>query len=151
MDEIVTVWQSFLQSLDDWRRLIRGVRPKVSGCGLIYELANPIERQNESFAIADMRNISLAQPHYHVEAEIYFGLEGRGIVVIGGKEEFIQKNSAIVIPPNIAHFTIPKDLVLAVVTTPPFKEENFKSLTDDNKEVGFDLDQFRSYVTLANT
>ena len=58
------------------------IHPKPTGCGPVYELKNPIERPNESFAIADMREIQVAEPHYHPETEIYFVLEGRGRMFI---------------------------------------------------------------------
>ena len=91
-----------------------------------------------------MRSIHFCEPHYHpIETEIYFVLQGHGIVVVGGKEELVQKGSIIVTPPNTSHFTIAqKDLVLAVVNTPPFKSENYVALAQENKAVGFDKSQF---------
>lgn len=143
MTDLISAWQRYLNGVQNWENLIKDIKPKPSGCGLIYELANPLNRLNESFAIADMRNIQFAEPHYHPEIEIYFVLQGFGLIVIGGKEEFIQKDSVIVLPSNIAHFTIPKkDLVIAVVNTPPFRAENYIALKEENSKVKFDKAQF---------
>jgi len=121
MNEIIIAWQIYLNGIDSWQNLVIGIKPKQTGCGLVYELPNPIPRENESFAIADMSNLTFAEPHYHPETEIYFILQGSGLIVIGGQEQRVQKGSIVIIPSNIAHFTIPeKDLVLAVVNTPPF-------------------------------
>ena len=145
--EIVNTWQWYLRGIGDWKNLIKDVKSKETGCGLVYDLANPANRLNESFAIADMRTIRFAEPHYHPETEVYFVLQGRGLIVVGGKEELMEKDSAIVIPPNIAHFTIPKeDLVLAAVNTPPFRIENYIVLTEENKTVKFDKAQFNRLV-----
>lgn len=129
-------------NIKNWQQLVEDVTPKQTGCGPVYELPNPIERPNENFAIADMRTIHFAEPHYHVETEIYFVLQGNGLIVIGGKEQEISKGTVVTIPSNIAHFTIPKEnLVLAVINTPPFKQENYIVLQASNKKVGFDKDQ----------
>jgi len=70
-------------------------------------------------------------------------LQGSGIVVVGGNECNVQKSSVVIIPSNIAHFTIPeKDLVMAVINTPPFNPENYYPLTQENTAVKFDKAQF---------
>lgn len=125
INKIIVTWKDYLKDVEQWQDLVIGVTPNRSGCGDIYEIKNPIERPDESFAIADMRGLSFAEPHYHVETEIYFVLQGKGLVVVGGEELRVQTDSVIVIPPNVAHFTIPDDdLVLAVVNTPPFAAEH---------------------------
>ncbi len=142
-EEIVGVWQNYLKVGIHWQDLIMGVRPIRGGCGDIYELTNPIKRPNESFAIADMRSLPFAEPHYHVETEIYFVLQGKGLVVVGGEELRVQKNSVIVIPPNIAHFTVPdEDIVLAVVNTQPFIAEHYIVVKDSREDIKFDKQQF---------
>jgi hypothetical protein len=62
MQEVVGAWQSYLNTVENWEALVKGVEPKVGGCGLVYELPNPIERPNESFAIADMRELDISEP-----------------------------------------------------------------------------------------
>ncbi len=112
---------------------------------MIYELGNPTNRQNEDYAIADMRHLRVAEPHYHPvgEIEIYYVLQGSGLLILGGKEQRLSKDSLVVIPPLTAHFTLAdKELVLAAVNSPAFKPEGYIVLNESNKEVGFDKRQF---------
>lgn len=145
INTIVSIWSKYLESVD-WKDLIADVKPSPTGCGPVYEIANPIERPNESFAIADMRNLETTEPHYHpVETEIYFVLQGTGIISIGGEVRSLKVGDVVVTPPGIAHFTIPENnLVLAVVNTPPFKPENYVPLTETNKEASFDMSQYET-------
>lgn len=148
-DELVKVWQEYLRTAD-WQQLIKGITPKNTNCGPIYDIPNPINRPNESFAIADMRAIPFAAPHYHTggESEIYFCLQGSGTVVLGGKTRPFKPGDVEVTPPETAHYTIPdKDLVLAVVNTPPFDSHNVIDLTDSNPAVDFDKAQFDQLTT----
>jgi mannose-6-phosphate isomerase-like protein (cupin superfamily) len=140
--KLIKTWQNYLQGFDNWRDLIAQTEPKENLCGAIYAPPNPLCRENESFAIADMTNIKFAYPHYHSETEIYFILQGKGLVVVGGEENYVEKNSVVVIPGNTAHFTIPKEkLVLAVVSTPPYKGEHALPLDQDNPLVKYDQAQ----------
>ncbi len=145
MDEVVAAWKPYLDAISDWREVIEGIEPKPTGCGPVYELPNPIDRPNESFAIADMSELKVSEPHYHAngETEIYVVLQGLGTIVVGMKEERIEKGSVIVTPPDTTHFTIPDgDLVLAVINTPPFEPENYVVVNDTDHAVGFDQEQF---------
>jgi len=145
MQEVVTAWKPYLDSIDDWHQVVKGLEPKPTGCGPVYELPNPIDRPNESFAIADMSELAVSEPHYHPngETEIYVVLQGSGTIVVGMKEERIEKGSVIVTPPDTTHFTIPDgDLVLAVINTPPFEPENYVVVNDTDHAVGFDQEQF---------
>ncbi len=148
VDAIIKTWQKYLKGVSRWQDLVIGETPFKGGCGDVYELENPIERPNESFAIADMRSLPFAEPHYHGETEIYFVLQGKGLVVVGNKEIHVTKDSVVLIPPNIAHFTIPKeDLVLAVVNTPPFVPEHYIVVKDSRTDVKFDKHQFNKLTT----
>lgn len=145
VEDVVSAWKLCLDTAGDWQTLVEGVTPKETGCGPVYELDNPIDRPGESFAVADMRALHVAEPHYHAngETEIYFVLTGSGRIVVGSDESEISKGSVIVTPPDTAHFTLPEDdLVLAVVNTPPFNADNYKPLTASNPDVGFDQDKF---------
>lgn len=53
--ETQNVWQSYFKKLIDWRTLVQNSAPIEGSNGLIYSLPNPIERHNESFAIAYYR------------------------------------------------------------------------------------------------
>jgi len=142
-NDLITAYQKYLSNFPDWQELIKNVMPLSVGCGLVYELGNPLKNFDASLAIADMRGIKFAEPHHHPHVEIYFVLQGTGLVVVGGVKQLVQKDSVVVISAHTAHFTIPhKDLVLAVANTPPFKPENYIVLTEENKAVEFDQAQF---------
>lgn len=147
MINLIIFWSLFFESLNSWTSLIKDTQPLSTPCGLIYELPSRPERPQESLAIADMRSLPFMQPHYHPETEVYFVLQGTGIIVIGGKQELLQPHSVSIIPSNVAHFVIPlQDLVIAVVNTPPFDRNNYKALTDDDATVCFDSNQFKVLV-----
>ena len=142
---LIAAWQQYVDGLDDWQELVQGLTPKKGYCGPIYEPTSPLERPNESFAIADMREIKVAEPHYHTndEVEIYFVVSGSGLTVLGGKELEITAGDVIVTPTNTAHFTVPQhDLVLIVINTPPFNPENSVHLDVSNPDVGYDHEQY---------
>lgn len=150
MEAVVEAWKPYLDGIQDWQQVVEGIEPKATGCGPVYELVNPIDRPDESFAIADMRNIKITEPHFHPngETEIYVVLQGLGTIVVGRKEQEIVKGTVIVTPPDTTHFTIPKqDLVLAVINTPPFKPENYVVITETNPKVGFDQQQFERFAS----
>lgn len=141
--EFIAFWQRHISSID-YHALIKNTVPRISGCGLIYELKHSFNDTNVSLAITDMRFVHYAEPHYHpIETEIYIVLRGSGLIVVGNKEHIAQKDSVVVIPPDTAHFTIPEtNLMLAVVNIPAFNPENYIPLLQNNSEVNFDLDQF---------
>jgi mannose-6-phosphate isomerase-like protein (cupin superfamily) len=124
-DQMITVWAEYLDSIDDWQMLVKGVEPKRTGCGLIYELDNPIDRfdrpdqpgePGESFAIADMRGLAVTEPHYHAngETEIYVVITGTGSVLLGKDLQKLEPGSIIITPPDTGHATFPEEnLVLA--------------------------------------
>lgn len=146
--ELVSAWQQFLDR-NNWHDLIDGYPPIVNGCGKVYDLPNFLNRSNECFAIVDMRDIGWAEPHYHPDndIEIYFILQGTGLVVIGKQERRVHAGDVIVIPPYLAHFTIPdKEYVIAVVNTPSYKPENYIVLKESNQAVAFDRAQFQRLV-----
>lgn len=146
--KLIHKWQRYLQAIPDWKNLVTDIDPKECGCGLVYELPHIAACSDESFAIADMSNLLISEAHYHPELEIYFILQGTGLVVVGNTEYSIQKNSIVVIAPNIAHYTVPgKNLVIAVVNMPPFNPQNYVPLMDDNTQVQFSKRQFDSHAT----
>ncbi len=144
----ISMWQDYAYS-QDWRTIIKGIVPKECGCGLVYELPHPLNRATESFAIADMSNLAFSEPHYHLDTEIYIILQGTGIVVVGGQEHSVSKDSIIVTPAHTAHFVIPeKDLVMAVINIPAFNIQNYITLTADNARVKFSQVQFERLTNL---
>ena len=146
IQEVVDVWNRYLETLDDWQRMVEGIEPKVGGCGLVYEVPNPIERPNESFAIADMRQLELFEPHKHInsEIEIYFVVQGVGKIAVGNEIHDLAPGTSIVTPPDTVHITLPgKDLVLAVVNTPPFEIDNYVVVNSDEKTASSAIKQLR--------
>jgi|GEM_PF-749582 len=144
--DIIARWQPCMQKLD-WQKTIVGIEPKITPCGHIYEIAGSDKTLgfNESFAIADMRAITCCTPHYHAnnEVEIYFVLQGTGLVVVGGQERMVQPGDIVVTPPNTVHYVLPKkDLVLGIINTPPFDERNFIVVQESDSTVQFDKEQF---------
>ncbi len=128
MDEVVGAWGEYLKTMGDWKVLVEGIEPKTGGCGLVYEVPNPIDRPNESFAIADMSKLELSEPHSHAngETEIYFVIQGVGKIAVGEEIVELKPGVSVVTPPDTMHCTLPgKDLVLAVVNTPPFEMDNY--------------------------
>jgi quercetin dioxygenase-like cupin family protein len=145
-NEVMAAWQPYLDTIDDWEKLVEGLEPKPTGCGPVYELGQPLpERAPEEFAIADMRNVLVAEPHYHPngEIEIYVVLSGLGKVIVSGKEIEVQKGSVVITPPDTTHYTVPKEnLVLAVINSPSFNPANYVPIFESDSKVGFNKDQF---------
>lgn len=147
MEEAVGAWQTYLKSAPKWEDLVDGIEPKVGGCGLVYELANPIDRPGESFAIADMRKLEVSDPHKHIngETEIYFVLQGIGKIAVGDKIQELSAGTVIVTAPDTVHITLPgKDLVLAVVNTPPFVLDNYVSVPESDPAVANALELLKA-------
>ena len=139
---MILAWQLFFNA-HNWQDLIAHKNAKVCGCGLVYELGNPLERSNEDCAIADMRDIQYMEPHYHPEIELYYIIQGSGTLVIGKAENNIKSGDIFLIPSNTAHFiTSANDLVIGVVNTPPFNPHTYVPLYQSNEDVSFCLEQF---------
>jgi mannose-6-phosphate isomerase-like protein (cupin superfamily) len=145
VDEIVSVWKQYVDGLENWEKLVEGVVPKQTICGPVYEPESPFPGRTETFAIADMRAVKVAHPHYHKdgETEIYFVIRGSGLTVMGGEEISVEKGSVVVTPPNTAHFTVPeKGLVLMVINTPFFNPSNNVEIEETDASVKFDKAQY---------
>lgn len=146
-DETIQAWQEFCAK-NDWQKLIEGVTPKQTGCGPVYELPNYLERPNESFAIVDMREVKVAEPHYHPapDVEIYLVLQGEALVVVGGEERKVAAGDAVVVTPGHVHFTVPNDqFVIAAINIPEFQPDHYITVpTDqDDPEHKFSAAQFK--------
>lgn len=145
MDELIKVWKQYIDTLSNWQEVVKGIKPKQTQCGPVYEPPSPLSKRTETFAVSDMRDVTIAQPHYHTngETEIYFVIQGTGITVVGGKEIPINKGSVVVTPPNTTHFTIPgKDLVMVVINTPNFNAKNIVEPHETDISTKFDKAQY---------
>lgn len=150
IEELITAWQQYIAGMGDWQKVVENVTPKQTYCGPIYEPTSPLDRPNESFAISDMRNVKVAEPHYHMggETEVYFVLSGSGLTVVGGEELQVRAGDVIVTPPETAHFTIPKEnLVMLVINTPPFNPENNIHVDETKPEIKYDHEQYKKLVS----
>lgn len=147
MKELIAFWVSFLAT-HSWHDLIKNIEPKKVGCGIVYELPH-LSKPGQDFAIVDMREIAVAEPHYHIngETELYFVLQGTAVVVVGKQERHVQKGDVIVTLPHTTHFTISdKDFVLAVVSTPSVNMNNYVPIFESDATVGFDKEQYERLV-----
>lgn len=150
IDEVVGLWQEYVSGIDDWQALVSGIVPKDTQCGPVYDIIpNPPElgdRPNEGFAISDMREVKVAEPHYHAngETEIYIVISGLGKTYVGGEERSLEPGAVVVTPPETTHFTIPQEnMVMAVINTPPFNPNNVVEVHETNTDVGFDSEQYQ--------
>ncbi|HUS25970.1 MAG TPA: hypothetical protein VMY99_01315 [Nevskiaceae bacterium] len=139
INEVMEVWGDYISTIDDWELMVKGIEPKVGGCGLVYEVPNPIDRPQESFAIADMRQLELSEPHSHAngEVEIYFIIAGVGKIAVEGENiQDLSPGARIYTPSGKFHITLPGEgLVMAVVNTPPFNLDNYIPLSPDEESV----------------
>jgi mannose-6-phosphate isomerase-like protein (cupin superfamily) len=149
INEVVDVWQTYVDGIEDWQKVVNGLTAKDTQCGPVYDvIPNPPEvgdRPDEGFAIADMRGVRVAEPHYHTngETEIYIVISGLGKTIVKDQAFELEPGTVVVIPPETAHYTLPKEnLVLGVVNTPPFNPANVVNLTESNSAVGFDKAQY---------
>lgn len=146
IEELITAWQKYIKTMGDWQNVVEGVKPKQTYCGPVYEPPSPLDRPDESFAVADMRNIKVVEPHYHTggETEVYFIISGSGLTVIGGKELEVTTGDVIVTPPETAHFTTPKEnLVMIAVNTPPFSPDRSVHVNETAPQFKYDHEQYK--------
>ncbi len=60
-------------------------------------------------------DIEGAKPHYHkVATELYYVLEGEGVVILDGVEHPVRKGSIVQIPPGVVHAAKGRVRVLVV-------------------------------------
>lgn len=141
IDQVVAAWTAYADTIEDWQTLVEGIEPKQTDCGPVYDVPNPIDRPNESFAIADMRDVEITGPHYHTngEVEIYIVLTGLGKLFVGKDKTELKPGVVSITPLETTHFTIPThDLVIAVVNTPPFNPKNAVSVSENDPDHKFD-------------
>lgn len=97
-----------------------------------------------------MRQVVVAEPHYHPHTEVYFVLHGEALVVVGNEKHFVKAGDVVVIPPYKAHYALPNDeFIIACVNTPPFRPEHYISLSASNDAVDFDYDKFKKISDIS--
>ena len=150
MYEMITAWQQFF-STHDWQELVKSYVPINGRCGIVYELPNFLNRDHESLAVVDMRQLVFTEPHYHPheDVEVYLILEGSAFVVVGKERSNVHKGSVVVIPPYTAHYVIPdNECVMAVINTPPYTPGRYIALTKSDSSVQFDYQMFKSDINV---
>ena len=150
LENVVAAWKEPISRIGDWSVLVKNIQPKRTVCGPVYEISNLVDRPQECLAIADMRAVQVAYPHYHTQGEIYFVLQGTGVTVVGSEEIMLAPGVIVMIPPITAHFTIVyADLVLAVVNSPPYVTGCTIELMESDPTVKFDRVQFDKWYGLS--
>ena len=147
INEVMEVWGDYIRMINDWESLVEGIEPKVGGCGLVYEVPNPIDRPNESFAIADMRQLELSEPHRHDndEVEIYFVIAGVGKIAVGDDIQDLTPGTAVPTPSGTVHITLPGEgLILAVVNTPPFNIDNYVPVSPADEVIAATIEKLQA-------
>ncbi len=156
LQELIPAWQAFYKN-NDYRALMAKINPIVDGCGIIYESKDaPISsaRLHETICIVDMTKVvGATEPHFHRnEVEIYFILRGSGMVSVGKINYPVKSGDIVYIPKLIGHYTVPNDLVLAVVNIPYFDRNDFFDLSEADEAtrnmVQYDHEQ---YLRLKNS
>jgi mannose-6-phosphate isomerase-like protein (cupin superfamily) len=155
LQKLITDWQTFYKD-NDYRTLMANIKPFVDGCGSIHDLKDASifrTRQHETGCIVDMTKvIGATEPHFHRKAtEVYFILQGTGIVVVGDHEYQIKPGDSVYVPKFLGHYTVPtNDLVLGVVNIPYFDKEDLIDLriADDTlrKEVNYNHKRYLHYA-----
>jgi hypothetical protein len=149
LNSAIKPWVDYFLSAD-WHDLVKGISPKITGCGPVYELGDPLGRKTEDIAIADMRELKIAEAHYHPapEIEIYVGLKGTGIIISGTKEIPIVVGSVVVTPSDTTHFAVPgQGLIIGVINIPRFRPEGYVPITGTSSKYKFDEAQYKRLAT----
>ena len=78
-------------------------------------------------------DIGDSQPHFHKRTtELYYVLEGRGVMVLDGTRHKIRKGSLIQIPPRVVHGALGKLRVL-VMGIPRIADEDYFAVAGDTQ------------------
>lgn len=94
-----------------------------SACGFRQRLLSKEDR-NIAAWVHTVDIFESAKPHFHKRAvELYYVLEGEGLINLDGKSHKISKGSIIQIPPNVVHSASGK-LKLLVVGIPDIAEDD---------------------------
>ena len=96
-----------------------------STCGWRDRLISHEDRPLNPSAWVHAVDIDAAEPHFHRRAtELYYVLEGDGVVVLNGVEHKVRKGSLVHIPPGVEHAARGRMRVL-VVGIPDIDDDDF--------------------------
>ena len=96
-----------------------------SGCGWRDRLISREDRALAPAAWVHAVDIEGAQLHFHKRAtELYYVLEGAGVVLLDGVEQEVRKGSLVQIPPGVVHGAQGRMRVL-VVGIPDIADDDY--------------------------
>ena len=96
-----------------------------STCGWRDRLISREDRALGPAAWAHAVDIDGARPHYHKRStELYYVLDGDGVVLLDGEEHPVRKGSLVHIPPGVVHGARGRMRVL-VVGIPDIAEDDY--------------------------
>ena len=113
--------------------------PKATDFGEIWEL---LATGNASSSLAVGNIVSAVRPHVHRrESEVYYVMAGRGRVTVGGQTRTLGPGSAVLTPPDVAHFLVPEEpMSILIINVPAFDPTNVEWLEGDRPDVQFSRD-----------
>lgn len=95
-----------------------------STCGRRYRLISREDASAAPAAWAHVVEIDGSREHYHKSGtELYYVLEGEGVIRLDGEEHPIRRGSLVHIPPGVVHGAVGRMRVL-VVGIPDISEED---------------------------
>jgi mannose-6-phosphate isomerase-like protein (cupin superfamily) len=96
-----------------------------STCGWRDRLISREDVELSPAAWAHAVDIDGAKLHYHKRStELYYVLDGKGVVLLDGKEEAVNKGSLVHIPPGVVHGAKGRMRVL-VVGIPDIADDDY--------------------------
>lgn len=102
-----------------------------SACGWRDRLISHEDVDLSPAAWAHAVDIDGAKPHYHKRStELYYVLDGGGVVVLDGVEQQVTKGSLVHIPPGVVHGASGRMRVL-VVGIPDIADDDYFVVTDE--------------------
>jgi mannose-6-phosphate isomerase-like protein (cupin superfamily) len=124
----------FIRELSECRRFTAGDESTLA------ELLNPLKEDlpiRYSLAHATVKPGRTTLKHKLTASEVYYILEGSGIMYIGGRRRRVSANQTVYIPPNqpqkIAN-TGNSDLIFLCIADPAWRAENEQVLEKRNKK-----------------
>ena len=107
-----------------------GTPRERSTCGWRDRLISREDAALGPAAWAHAVDIDGARPHFHKRAtELYYVLEGDGVVLLDGEEHPVRKGSIVHIPPGVVHGARGRMRVL-VVGIPDIAEDDYFEVTE---------------------
>ena len=114
----------FIKDLKDCKEFIAGDNTTL--CELLHPDKEDI-KIHYSLAYAVLKPDKSSFSHRLKSAEVYYILEGKGVMFIDGESEEVHGNQVIYIPPNSTQYiknTGKCDLKFLCIVDPPWKKED---------------------------